>query len=253
MRKIFFAAVLLSAISTVSFAQEAKKGDFNFGVSAGGGISTYRFDPDELVEGEKISPIANIQAGLVFDYSFVDNFFLEWSVSYQRKGALDKLADEEDTEEVKCSVHYIQVPLTLNYKINVGNVGIVPEVGPFFAVGLSGKLKCKGTVSFGVDYGDIYYDEPMPEGYYEGALYEKESNEKKFDIYKDKDEIDPLANRLDYGLRFALGLTPCEKIKIKVGYDMSMNNLFDKEKHGTSDYVKNKFGVFFGNLTYYFK
>ena len=111
MRKIIFAAVLLSAISTVSFAQEAKKGDFNFGVSVGGGISTYRFDPDELVEGEKISPIANIQAGLVFDYSFVDNFFLEWSVSYQRKGALDKLADEEDTEEVKCSVHYIQVPL----------------------------------------------------------------------------------------------------------------------------------------------
>ena len=254
MRKIFFAAVLLSAISTVSFAQEAKKGDFNFGVSAGGGISTYRFDPDELEKGEKISSIANIQAGLVFDYSFADNFFLEWCVSYQRKGFKDKLTDEEDTEETKCNVHYIQVPLTLNYKIKAGNVGIVPEVGPFIAVGVSGKLKFKGTIDLGVDYDDTYYyDEPMPD-YYEGVIYEDENQyEYEVDIFNDNEEMEQLANRIDFGLRFALGLTPCDKIKIKAGYDMSMNNLFDVEKHGSSDYIKNKFGVFFGNLTFYFK
>lgn len=253
MKKNFFWAILLLAISAVSFAQEAKKGDFNFGLSAGGGLSTYRYESEELEEGETISPVANIQAGLVFDYAFADNFFLECVLSYQRKGWKENLTDAEDSEELKCNVHYIQIPLTLNYKINVGDVGIVPEIGPFIAVGVSGKLKLKGTIGFGLDYSDTY-DGESTSGYFEGAVFEEDKvYEKEIDIFNDKEEIDPLANRLDYGLRFAFGLTPSDRIKVKLGYDMSMNNLFDTKAHDGSGYIKNKFGVFFGSLTFYFK
>lgn len=238
MKKIIVAAALFLAAFSAN-AQEAKKGDFNIGITAGAGLSTMRFDdPYDLYDPE---PIANIQGGFVFDYSFIDNLFLEIAGTYQRKGYKKDRTDFEKDDcfeidnETKTSIHYVAFPVTLNYRINLGKIGLIPQVGPYFAIGVAGNVK----TNYKLDLEDANYQKIAEDML--DDLREKAPKNNIFDNENNK--------RFDFGMRFGLGLAFSSKAKFTVGYDLGLLDLCRTE--GVDN--KSQHSTFFGAFTYYFK
>lgn len=88
MRKTMLStALLLAAVSANTYAQEAKAGDFNVGITAGGGAA---FEWVNRLSLDEQHPIANIQLGVTFDYCFKDNKFIETGLLLERKGGKSK-------------------------------------------------------------------------------------------------------------------------------------------------------------------
>ncbi len=213
MKKFLFAVAGLLAFSTMTFAQKANAGDFNVGITAGGGLSSIRTDEIEMDGIYEEKSIANIQAGVVFDYAFVDNLFLEGGVTFQRKGKKVETMGVEN----KTNMFYVEIPVTMNYRINIGDFGLIPQFGPYVGIGVGGKAKT-----------EVLGQEVETDVFGDGA-----------------------AERLDFGLRMGAGLAFTDNFKLTLGYDMGLlNNIRGIEG---VDEVKNKNGVLFGTLTFYIK
>lgn len=112
---------------------------------------------------------------------------------------------------------YLQVPILLNYKFNLGSVSLIPQVGPYFGIGIAGKTKSEITVL-------------------------EETNEEESDSFGDENGQ---LKRFDFGFRFAGCLGLSDNAKISIGYDLGCVDL-DED-------TKTKNGVFFGTFTYYIK
>lgn len=218
--------------------------------------------------------IANIQGGLVFDYAFVDNFFVEGGLTFQRKGGkvVNEMLGMKTT--VTTNLYYVEVPITLNYRINLGDFGLIPQVGPYVAFGVGGKTKTKidgdlGDMMNGMfnmlgdamnsmtgDYGDLDYDN-SDFGFETTGTSEEPEDLKSFG--------DGAADRLDFGLRMGVGLAFSEKVKLTLGYDLGLLDIYrsankDAEEAakeaGVTNYegnAKSKNGTIFGTLTFYIK
>lgn len=216
MKKFLFAVAGLLAFSTMSFAQKASAGDFNVGITVGGGLSNVRVEN----KSDSQKPIANIQGGLVFDYAFVDNMFLEGGVTFQRKGCKYKTEVGSYTSKTTSNMFYVEIPVTYNYRINIGDFGLIPQAGPYVGIGVGGKSKHTSDIPMDVTDGT------------------------KTDVFGDNG-----AKRLDFGLRLGAGLAFTDNMKLTLGYDLG---LLDNHRGDNIDY-KNKNGVFFGTLTFYIK
>ena len=279
MKKILLAVFSLFAIGASSYAQEANAGDFNIGITVGGGLTKINTEnPYEDISLDEFSYknkfIANIKGGLVFDYAFVDNFFVEGGLTFQRKGGkvVNEMLGMKTT--VTTNLYYIEVPITLNYRINIGDFGLIPQVGPYVAFGVGGKTKTKidgdlGDMMNGMfnmlgdamnsmtgDYGDLDYDSGDFDFETTGT------NEEPEDL---KSFGDGAADRLDFGLRMGVGLAFSEKVKLTLGYDLGLLDIYrtankdaeDAAKAaGNTEYegnAKSKNGTIFGTLTFYIK
>lgn len=237
MKKMFLAAVLLiTAISTN--AQEAKKGDFNVGITAGAGLSTMRIeDPYDLKDPEGIT---HIQGGLTFDYTFVNNFFMEFGLTYQRKGyKMDGNGYESNNkfeidEETKTTVHYMVVPITLNYRINLGDFGLIPQVGPYVGFGLAGK----NITTYNLELEDASMQQVA-----EKMLADMRNKAQETNVFDNEN-----SNRVDFGFRFGLGMAFSPRVKFTIGYDLGVLDLY----RGDNIDYKTKHSTLFGTLTFYF-
>lgn len=222
------------------FSQNASKGAFSWGVTAGAGFSNMRLE--KSIDDK--DPIANIQAGLVVDYAIIDNLFLESGITFQRKGYQKE--SESDYNSVLGSVStsidktvnlfYLQLPVLFNYRFNIGQtVGLIPQVGPYFAVGVGGKTKIETEV------------ENEPVNGYETVTYDV----KKEDSFTDQ------TSRFDLGLRLAGCIAIGTNMKVSIGYDLGLVDWIKKE-YKAFDKVyqvennKSKNGSLFATFTYYF-
>lgn len=238
MKKVLLAVMSLLAVSASSFAQEANAGDFNIGIVAGGGLSNIRMDDQKNVTYERKS-IANIQGGVVIDYAFVDNFFLEAGATFQRKGNKQTAELQASAMGISYStkstmtanMFYVEVPVTLNYRIPIGDMGLIPQAGPYVAFGVGGKTK--SSTEFDTNNETI-----------KKYLEQMGSEDSEYDSFGDDG-----AEKLDFGVRLGLGLAFSEKLKFTVGYDLG---LLDNVRGDNVDF-KNKNGVLFGTLTFYIK
>lgn len=283
MKKILLTVFSIFAIGASSFAQEANAGDFNFGITVGGGLTKINTDnPYEDVNMDEISYenkfIANIQGGLVFDYAFVDNFFVEGGLTFQRKGGKTVVNMFGMETTTTTNLYYVEVPITLNYRINLGDFGLIPQVGPYVAFGVGGKTKTKLDGSLGGmmngmfdmlgdamnsmtgDYGDLDYD-------YDGSDFDTQLTGVEADESKDDKSFgDGAADRFDFGLRMGVGLAFSEKVKLTLGYDLGLLDIYRSASKDAEDAAaaagnavesgasaKSKNGTIFGTLTFYIK
>ncbi len=232
MKRLIFVVLSLLAFNTLTSAQEAKSGDFNVGITAGGGMAWIRND-DNSTFGVEEKKIANIQGGFVFDYTFVDNLFIEGGLSLQRKGK----KTEFGVYEAKISMLYLEVPVTLNYHVNLPNFGLIPYAGPFVAYGLGGTAEIKTSNSF-------------------PYIMEEEFSEKQDPF--DEEGVE----RFDFGIRLGFSMAFSKRVKLNLGTDLSLLNITrgvdDKEYEGIIEdgtklsEAKSKNATIFGSLTFYF-
>ena len=251
MKKVLFSVLSLFMVSVSSFAQDANTGDFNIGITVGGGLAKINADdPTSPGVTNERKPIANIQGGLVLDYTFVNNFFAEAGFTFQRKGGKQVVETKNYKSTVTTNLYYMELPLTLNFRIPVGDLGLIPQAGAYVAYGVGGKTKSTTEYSFDGavnTLGDLVSDltdDPSVKIYTDAVSLSKKTEEKEEDSFGDK-----AADKLDYGLRFGLGLAFTEKVKLSFGYDLGLVDIVRGDNHK----FKNRNGVLFGTLTFYIK
>lgn len=212
---------LIVSIAAVALCVSSYAQNFSWGVRAGLNISSI----SEKNAGEEDSGLKSkvgFNVGIMGDYAFSERLSIESGLYFSQLGA--KANGEE--ADLTINLGYLQLPLLATYKFPISNnVKWGIQAGPYFGVGIGGKIKTEaGGVTLKVDsFGD-----------------------------GDSEEVGGFFQRFDMGLAFGTGVTISEKIYIGVKYDLGLQNLLcSKAKEGTGDY-KMKNGNFSINVGYNF-
>jgi len=170
--------------------------------------------------------------GGVGNYSFTDIFSLESGLIIESKGfeyRLDndkKYSNNADYGKVVMNVMYLDIPINLKAKIDLGGVQIFGQFGPYVGFALTGKMKLTGDLE--KDMADAGLD---TEDSIEFGGSAKDDN----------------LTRTDFGLMFGAGIG-FNMIELGAVYDLGLANI---QPGGDSDnYVKN--GVFKISIAYMF-
>ena len=186
--KKLFTVAFLAVMTVCVSAQDFKK--FRFGPTAGLNISTMNLVLDH-------SSKVGFNVGAIVEYNFSDNWLVSSGLKYSQKGVKwDNIVGGKD---LKANPGYLEIPLHLGYRyVFTDKFSMFAEFGPYFAFGVSGKLKADGFSS--IDYFD------------DTATRVFGGEAKKFDL----------------GLGFAVG-AEYNKIQLRLGYDFGLTKGFDVE------------------------
>lgn len=179
MKKLFILMVI-ATISTTSFAQ--------LGVQAGITSSSLNFDED-LPSGFKSSSVIGFTLGIFTHVPLSTNFNFRPALNFTQKGGKLKLDFAGQTDEVKTTINYLEVPLDFVYK---AAGGFFVGAGPALAYALSGKNK---------------YDDNTPDEKLEIGSDENNDDLKAFEFSGNLLAGYQLANGLTFMLNYNLGLS----------------------------------------------
>lgn len=190
--KAFLLGALLAGSALTASAQSA--GDFRFGVTAGMNVANITDSDADCRIGFNV--------GLRGEYNFTNNVFVDFGLSFTQKGC----KYGEDGEEIKMNPGYLQIPVNVGYRFNVGdNVSIFGATGPYFAFGVCGKTKVEAL-----------------------------GLEAKTDFF-DGDEG---ANVFDAGWGVKLGVE-AKGFQIGLGYEYGFTKVFDETSCHNSNFMVN--------------
>lgn len=127
-KKILTAFVFMAMVTVAAFGQ-------GFGVRAGFNMQNIKMELGEEFDS-KLKPSFN--AGLFYEIGVAPDFYFQPNLLFSLKGANDV------EEEVEVSVSYVELPLHFLYKPQLGTGRIIVGFGPYFAYGISGKIKGDG-------------------------------------------------------------------------------------------------------------
>ena len=128
---IFFAALFLVAVNIN--AQDKK---VTFGVKAGLNVSNIGAEDKAF---DNTSAKTGFHAGITLDYAFTHQWYLLTGLEYSSKGVKIDLGGSSD---LNVTAAYVQLPLCAGFKLGItDDLGILFDLGPYFAYGLHGKSK----------------------------------------------------------------------------------------------------------------
>ena len=211
MKKKFLLTIAMSAIVfATSQAQE-----FRYGLSGG-------YNLNSMIANESKS---GFHAGLKGEYAFRDaqkGLYTDFGLMISSYGWKSTPAYDNGTGKVSewdTTPYYLNIPIHLGYKFKVSdNLSIFVNAGPYFNIGMLGKMK---------------YTTTYPDGKTETGI---SSN----NIFKDG-----LSPRFDWGIGFRAGVEIARHTQIAIGYDWGMKNAYMNNPE-----TKNR--TFVVSLTYYF-
>jgi hypothetical protein len=128
--------VLMAVVLTASYAQA----QFNYGARAGVTFSGFYGDEAGL-QGwtNKLKP--GLQLGAVGEYAFGDSWAISPGLLFTQQGMTYVM----DDASMKYTLNYIQIPVYGQYKKEFSFADLLIQAGPYFGIGLGGKLKIKGA------------------------------------------------------------------------------------------------------------
>ena len=138
--------LLLSA--SLSSAQSSGPGNMSFGVLAGVNFSNIN---GKEYNGEKTNNdmLVGFHAGVNVQIPIVPEFYFQPGLLFSTKGAKSKAQLLFGTNyKATTTLNYLEVPLNFVYKGALGGGYVMIGLGPYFAFGISGKMKDNyGTVN----------------------------------------------------------------------------------------------------------
>ena len=200
---------LLAAVFTASYAQA----QLTFGARAGFSLTNLSVkddDGDKLEKDEKPRFLPGFQIGVVADYALSDVLSLQPGIIFATQGAKVGWNDDNDSKIVM-SFNYIQVPINLQYKHDLGGMNLLLQAGPYLGYGLSGKMK------FWDNEGKRISEEDLKKM---GPYVDEDWYKIKFGSDKEKHG----AKSLDFGIGLGVGLQ-FGNLQAGVGYNLGLMNI----------------------------
>jgi hypothetical protein len=124
------------------FAFTNMQAQIKFGPKVGLNLSTMTMKIGSLSIDPKT--VVGFHVGVISEIPLVGNLSLQPGILYSAKGS--KWAESE--EEILFSPSFIEIPVNVVYKFDLGAIKLLLNAGPNFAYGIGGKIKfTSGSVS----------------------------------------------------------------------------------------------------------
>ena len=123
---------------TMAYAQKGEDKLVSFGIRAG--VNLQKIYGDDFM-GNKLTNdfITGFHAGINADLFISEGFYLQPGLLYSTKGAKKTNNNTEYTQNIS----YIELPVNLLFKPQLGSGRLLLGAGPYAAYGISGKSKTK--------------------------------------------------------------------------------------------------------------
>lgn len=137
MKKLFFSAIFLTALTTVTQAQSKIEYQLR------GGLNLNRLTLKEESVSVKTDLRAGFHLGAEAVIPLAESWFIQPGLLFSQKGGNLNIMEQK----VEFSLAYIEIPATVTYKHPLGNGRVMFGAGPYAAVGLNGKLSADGETT----------------------------------------------------------------------------------------------------------
>ncbi len=197
--KFIIVIVLLAFVSN-------SYGQFLVGAKVGMNISNMVNKDDDDTWSDDWDSKIGFHVGPAFEIGIANFFSIESGLILSTRGF--KQSEESGGEEwsLKLNLLYLDIPINTKFSFDVGSAKIFATVGPYFGVGLSGKVK-------------------------EEYSYGGETEKDEWDIEWGSDEEEDDLKRLDIGLTAGAGVQ-INIIRIYFHYDLGLANLSPYTENG---------------------
>lgn len=130
MKKIFLSVIVL----TIAYLSQAQ---IRTGIVFGGNLSKQKVN---VSEGSLFSNdnFKTYQAGVIGELQLTDNLYLQAEALYTRKGST--LKSSMGSDDTKVRIHYINAPVNLVYKMDVGFGKVFAGAGAYGGYGFGKKM-----------------------------------------------------------------------------------------------------------------
>ncbi len=129
--KVFFRFLLIMGLSMAYLSSNAQSLIIKGGLS----MSNMTIKDDNATYSDDFKTKTGFHIGVAGELPLFAGVIFEPGLMFATKGYKIDLAD------ASISLNYVDVPLNLKYKLDIGNFAIWGSVGPYIGVGFSGKRK----------------------------------------------------------------------------------------------------------------
>lgn len=160
-------------LTTVQFSTAQTKA----GITAGANFSNAYIE-DHNGEIKETQAIPGIRIGLTADIPVIGVVYIQPGLVYSRKGFKQKSNWFSGIDnEFEVAVSYIEVPVNLLYKPQIGSGNLVIGAGAYAGYGLGGKWNTQTDVAIGdiiiKNSGDAIFENDIKDGEFGNYLYGK--------------------------------------------------------------------------------
>jgi hypothetical protein len=212
MRKVYL-AVVLSLVTAVAVNAQG------IGIKAGINLANMVFDSEWE---ESFDMRLGFHGGIVFEVGLTDAIFFGSGIIFSQKGTKFSYTDEDFDDESYSGftlINYLEVPINLLYKADLGGAKLVFEAGPYLGYAINGKEQ--------IDYED------------NGTSF---SFSEDIEFGNEEDQV----KRIDYGINVGVGLE-FSSFKVGAQYGLGLANLTNYEDSTMKNQVIGvSFGYFLG-------
>lgn len=162
--------LIFTVLVPYTFAQKKRKIDtgIHFGILGGGGMQTLA-GTDYWGVKQKNKLIPGFHGGGNVILSIFPDFWFQPGLLFSVKGARQNIINEDVTKTI--SLYYVEVPLNLLYRPQLGDGHLLLGLGPYGAFGVVGRERVKSgtiTTELIVKYLTDASQEPTTYVYYRG-------------------------------------------------------------------------------------
>lgn len=181
MKNIFKLHLIICAVSIVSSIQTNAQSNSNsenhieFGIQSG--IQFQNINGTDANDNDLNNDLRiGFNAGVIIAFPVVPEFYIQSGLLFSLKGATGEETLGGVLMKRNIKINYIELPIHLLYKPILGNGHLILGIGPYIALGISGKVKYEGggasltqTIKFKnsvslTDPGNYSYFRPLDAG-----------------------------------------------------------------------------------------
>ena len=154
------------------------------------------------------------------------------------------------TEHARYTNHLLDIPVNVKYSYEFvpGALKAYVFAGPVFSLGLSASEISVAKGKSNIDgESDKYYSSEkynVYTGKYTVKAYNPET--KKYDVETNKDDLYKVYNAFDLKLGLGAGVTLCDKVDVKFGYNIGLLNRSFVKNHDSEKYSAHSNIMYFG-------
>jgi hypothetical protein len=132
--------ILITVLILLSFSAKSQSDRVAFRLHSGLNAQTYNgVNMSDFWLNQSFVPRFNV--GVMIDFQIRSGFYLKSGLLFTTKGTKFKTQFQEMEMWVEYNVAYAEIPLSILYKLQIGNDHLIIGFGPYFSYGILGNVE----------------------------------------------------------------------------------------------------------------